>query len=172
MGNDIAHPLEEHHSHERFMRAALAEARIALDEGNIPVGAVVVHDGEIVSTGRNAVDSMHNDLFHAEHVAVARIPHLLWDRRHRCTVYTTMEPCAMCLGVIVYSAIDRIVWGASDSLSATHATVEVTPYYRMRKLVFLGGVLEAECQALLNAYVERHRARPYLFKRRAGGAAD
>lgn len=172
MSNDSAHPLEEHHSHERFMRAALAEARIALDEGNVPVGAVVVHDGEIISTGRNAVESMRNDLLHAEHKAVARIPHLLWDRRRRCTVYTTMEPCAMCLGVIVYSAIDRIVWRGSDPLAATHAAVEATPYYRMRKLVLLGGVLENECQALFNAYVERHRARPYLFKQRLGGAGS
>lgn len=153
------------------MRAALAEARIALDEGNIPVGAVVVHDGEIVSAGRNAVDSTRNDRLHAEHVAVARIPQLLWDRRRRCTVYTTMEPCAMCLGVIVYSAIDRIVWGASDPLAATHATVEVIPYYRMRKLILLGGVLDDECQALLNAYVERHPARSYLSRQRAGGTA-
>ena len=132
---------------------------------------MVVRDGEIVSTGRNAVDSMRDDLLHAEHAAVARIPHLLWDRRRRCTVYTTMEPCAMCLGVIVYSAIDRIVWGASEPLAATHAALEATPYYRMRKLVLAGGVLEAECQALLDAYVERHPERPYLFKQCAGGAA-
>ena len=70
----------------------------------------------------------------------------------------------MCLGAIVYSAIDRIVWGASDRLSATHATIEGTPYYSRRKLVLLGGVLEAECQALLNEYVRRDPRRHYLFK--------
>lgn len=137
---------------------------MALDAGDIPVGAVVVHGGEIVSTGRNGVESGRNDLLHAEHVAVARIPQLLWSRRRACTVYTTMEPCAMCLGAIVYSAIDRIVWGASDPLAATHASVNATPYYNRRKLVLLGGVLEADCQALLNEYVRRSARRRYLFK--------
>src|SRR5574340_1420597 len=128
MESRSTHELEELHAHERFMRVALGAARIALDGGNIPVGAVVVHNGEIVSTGRNAVESGSNDLLHAEHTAVARIPQLLWSRRRACTIYTTMEPCAMCLGTIVYSAIDRIVWGASDRLAATHAAVEAIPY--------------------------------------------
>lgn len=156
--------MEERYSHERFMRAALEEARLALDEGNIPVGAVVVHDGEVVSTGRNAVESRRNDLLHAEHSAVARIPGFLWSHRRQCTIYATMEPCAMCLGAIVYSAIDRIIWGASDRLCATHAAVAATPYYGQRRLVLLGGVLEAECQALLNEYVLRTPGRDYLFK--------
>ncbi|HET7260485.1 MAG TPA: nucleoside deaminase [Casimicrobiaceae bacterium] len=163
-GKNSAPDVAEHYSHERFMCAALEEARLALEAGDIPVGAVVVHDGEIVSTGRNAVESERNDLLHAEHTAVARIPQFLWRRRRECTVYTTMEPCAMCLGAIVYSAIDRIVWGASDPLAATHAAVEATPYYGRRTLVLLGGVLEAECQALLNEYVRRNARRGYLFK--------
>ncbi len=69
-----------------------------------------------------------------------------------------------CASAIVYSAIDRIVWGASDPLAATHAAVEATPYYGRRTLVLLGGVLEAECQALLNEYVRRNARRGYLFK--------
>jgi tRNA(adenine34) deaminase len=154
----------EHYAHERFMRAALEEARLALAAGDIPVGAVVVHDGEVVGRGRNAVESQRNDLLHAEHTAIAQIPQFLWRHRRECTVYTTLEPCAMCLGAIVYSAIDRIVWGASDPLAATHTAIEATPYYGRRKLVLLGGVLEAECQMLLNEYVRRIGRRGYLFK--------
>ncbi len=157
--------LADHHDHARFMHEALLEARIALDAGDIPVGAVIVHNGEIVARGRNATDSQRNDLLHAEHVAVASIPTFLWEHRRQCIVYTTLEPCAMCLGAMLYSAIDRVVWGASDPLCATHDTVACTPYYRQRGLVLCGGVLEAESQALLNAYHERNPIRPYLAKK-------
>lgn len=87
--------LPDLHAHERFMRLALDEARIALETGDIPVGAVIVHDGEVVSTGRNATESQRNDLLHAEQVAVSRIPQFLWTHRRQCTLYTTLEPCAM-----------------------------------------------------------------------------
>lgn len=156
--------LPDLHAHERFMRLALDEARIALETGDIPVGAVIVHDGAVVSTGRNATESQRNDLLHAEQVAVSRIPQFLWTHRRRCTLYTTLEPCAMCLGVSVYSAIDRIVWGASDPLCATEATIACTPYYAKKRLILLGGVLASESQELLNEYVRRTPVRPYLHR--------
>ncbi|MFO1313782.1 MAG: nucleoside deaminase [Burkholderiales bacterium] len=155
---------EQHHSHERFMLEALMEARAALHAGDIPVGAVIVHDGNVISSGRNRIDSARNDLLHAELSAISKVPEFLWSHRRQCIVYTTLEPCSMCLGTIVYSAIDRIVWGASDPLCATHATIECTPYYNRRRLQLVGGVLEPECQALLNEYVRRDPRRPYLRK--------
>jgi len=150
------------------MRLALAEAVQALVAGDIPVGAVVVFDGEVVSRGRNATETLRSDLAHAEHDAVSRIPEFLWTHRRQCTVYTTLEPCAMCLGSIVYSSVDRVIYGAGDPLCATDATIRCTPYYNRRRLVLIGGVLEAECQALLNAYHERNPIRPYLYKPAAG----
>lgn len=156
--------LPDLHDHERFMRLALAEARLALEAGDIPVGAVIVHDGEPVSSGRNCIESQRNDLLHAEQVAVSRIPQFLWTHRRQCVLYTTLEPCAMCFGVAVYSAVDRIVWGASDPLCATQATIAVTPYYNRRRLVLVGGVLADECEALLAEYHRRTGIRPYLAR--------
>lgn len=156
--------MEHHYAHERFMALALNEARIALEEGNVPIGAVVVLGDEVVASARNLIETAEDDTLHAEAAAIRRIPQVLWRNRRRCTVYTTMEPCAMCLGTIIYSSVDRIVWGASDPLCATHATIECTPYYRKKRLVLLGGVLERECQELLNEYVRRSPKRPYLHK--------
>lgn len=156
--------LPELHAHERFMQVALDEARLALDAGDIPVGAVIVHNGEVVSTGRNATESQRNDLLHAEQVAVSRIPQFLWAHRRRCTLYTTLEPCAMCLGAAVYSAIDRIVWGASDPLCATLATIGCTPYYAKKRLILIGDVLAKDSQELLNEYHRRTPIRPYLYR--------
>lgn len=154
------------YEHERFMRIALEEARAALAAGDIPVGAVIVHGDEVVARGRNAIESRRDDLHHAEHHAISQVPEFLWLHRRRCTLYSTLEPCAMCVGAAVYSAIDRLVWGASDPLCHTDAMIASVPYYNGRKLVTLRGVLEDECQALLEEYVRRNPRRPYLSKSR------
>lgn len=158
--------MNEHYGHERFMRTALEEARAALEAGDIPVGAVIVHETEIVARGRNAIESLRDDLHHAEHHAISQIPEFLWRHRRACTLYSTLEPCAMCVGTAVYSAIDRLVWGASDPLCHTDAMIACVPYYNRRRLVMLGGVLKDECEALLDEYVRRNPRRPYLSKAR------
>lgn len=155
----------EDYAHDRFMRIALEEARAALDAGDIPVGAVIVHGTDVIARGRNAIESREDDLHHAEHHAISRAPQFLWRHRRQCTLYSTLEPCALCLGAAVYSAIDRLVWGAGDPLCATARMMEVVPYYGRKRLVLLGGVLQDECQALLDEYVRRNPRRPYLSQR-------
>lgn len=156
--------IELYHSHERFMRMALQDARIALEAGDVPVGAVLVHNGEIVSIGLNQIESRRNDMLHAENTALWKAAPFLWEHRRECVLYSTLEPCALCFGAAAYSSVDRFVWGASDPLCATHAMTECVPYYKRKRFVLLGGVLEQECQELLNEYVRRSPIRPYLAK--------
>lgn len=151
------------------MQEALVLARESLARRDAAIGAVIVHDGEIVARGCNAVDSQCNDSLHAEFAAIQSIPAFLYAHKRRCTIYTTLEPCAMCLGAIVYSGIDRIVYGASDPLCATHPTLAATPYYAQKRLVIVPGVLERDCQLALNEYVALRPNRPYLFKPLAAG---
>ncbi|MGE5665715.1 MAG: nucleoside deaminase, partial [Betaproteobacteria bacterium] len=112
------------------MRAALEQARLALAEGNLPIGAVIVHDGQIVATGRNGVDSGENDTHHAELAAIQSIPKFLFRHKRQCTVYTTLEPCMMCMGTILIARIHRIVWGATDPVAGV---ADMLPRYTYLK---------------------------------------
>ena len=143
--------------HERHMRAALDQGRMAAGEGNLPIGAVIVHNGEVVATGRNAIDSSKNDTRHAELTAIESIPKFLFAHKRECTVYTTLEPCMMCLGAIINSGIDKIVFGVSDAWVGGLCLLPHGDYYRAKTASFtiVGGVLAEESQAMLNEYVRR-----------------
>src|SRR5215813_11761002 len=97
------------------MRAALAEAQRAFDEGEVPVGCVVVREGVVIGRGRNQVERMKDATAHAEIVAIGAASTALdsW-RLDECTLYVTLEPCAMCAGAIVLSRVGRVVYGAID----------------------------------------------------------
>ena len=100
---------------ERFMRAALAEARAAAAEGEVPIGAVVVHRGEIIARAHNRREQDADPSAHAEFAALLEAARQLgrW-RLVGCTVYVTLEPCCMCAGLMVNARIDRCVYGAPD----------------------------------------------------------
>jgi len=97
------------------MKRALARAKTAAKCGEVPIGAVIVKDGEIISSGRNMRESKNNALHHAEVIAISRACKKLnaW-RLIDCTLYVTMEPCPMCAGAIVNSRIKRVVYGCYD----------------------------------------------------------
>lgn len=99
----------------RFMRMALDEARAAAEEGEVPIGAIVVHDGEVIARAHNRRETDADPAAHAEFLAMEEASRVLgrW-RLTGCTVYVTLEPCAMCAGLMVNSRIDRCVYGASD----------------------------------------------------------
>src|SRR5262245_13096889 len=111
----------------RFMKAALAEARRAAAEDEVPVGAVLVKDGEIVSRDRNRRERLHDPTAHAEMLAITSAAAELetW-RLEGCTLYVTLEPCAMCAGAVVLARIPRVVYGATDpKAGAAGAVVEL-----------------------------------------------
>lgn len=101
--------------HARFMREALEQAGIAPLYGEVPVGAVVVKDGQVIAQAFNLRETLQDPTAHAEHIAMRRAARELGSwRLEGCTVYVTLEPCAMCAGTMVLSRIERCVYGASD----------------------------------------------------------
>lgn len=145
---------------ERFMEAALAEAREAAAAGEIPVGAVVVAGGEVVAAGQNRSIRDSDPSGHAEIVALraaaaARSNYRLND----ATLYVTLEPCAMCIGAIVQARVSRLVFGAYDpKAGAAGSVIDLTdsPAFNHRYEV-LGGVLADACGELLQEFFQDKR---------------
>ena len=104
---------------EQGMRAALREARAAAAAGEVPVGCVIVHDGMVIGRGRNQVEALNDPTAHAEILAIGAASDTLrsW-RLTDCTIYVTLEPCAMCAGAIVLARLPRLVYGATDPRAA------------------------------------------------------
>jgi tRNA(adenine34) deaminase len=153
-------------AHRKFMHAAMEQARAAMAEGNMPIGAVVVHDGRIVGVGRNAIDNPPDDTHHAELRAIQAAASFLAEHKHECTIYTTLEPCMMCLGAIVNVGIDRVIIAAPDSHVGALELLPHGAYYRrkLEGMSIVTGVLEAESQTLLNEYVRKTGWRPHLAR--------
>lgn len=133
---------------EDYMKVALEEALTAGGEDEVPVGAVVVKDGEIIARGRNMRNSLPDSTSHAEIVAIRSACRRLgrWNLAD-CELYVTLEPCMMCSGAIVYSRIKRVIFGAYDKRFGCAGTVYnlvADPKFNHRALV-TGGVLEEEC---------------------------
>jgi tRNA(adenine34) deaminase len=145
---------------EMLMAAALDEAWRALREGELPVGAVVARGGEILSRGRNRREESHDPTAHAELEAIRGAADALggW-RLTGCTLYVTLEPCAMCAGAIVASRLDRVVYGASDPAAGCCGSVyritEDPAFTHFAKAD--GGLLADECQALLTQFFAARR---------------
>lgn len=142
------------------MRAAISEAKIAGQAGEVPVGAVVVIDNEIVARGINRTISDSDPSAHAEIVALRAAAHQLGNHRLTgATLYVTLEPCAMCVGAIVQARIDRLVFGAYDpKAGAAGSAIDLTdsPAFN-HSFEVNGGVLADECGAVLTAFFERRR---------------
>ena len=137
----------EHLDHERFMREALKEAELAMGEGERPIGAVVVCSGDVVGRGRAQHKARHSKVAHAEMNALIQAERTVRDHRHECVVYSTVEPCVMCLGAIVMSDIDYIVFALADHWIEP-STILRNDYMRRHVQRYMGGVLEAESAAL------------------------
>ena len=141
------------------MRAALALAKEAFDDGEVPVGAVVVRKGEIVGEGRNRREKGKNALYHAEIEAIDNACKRLggW-RLWECELYVTLEPCPMCAGAIVNARIPQVYFGAYDFKNGSCGTI--TNLFEMPynfKPECLGGIMEDECAALLKDFFKTLR---------------
>jgi len=144
----------------RFMREALASASAAEASGEVPVGAVIVRDDTVVARAANAMKA-GGATAHAELRAIeSALAALGSERLSGCTLYVTLEPCAMCAGAIVLARLDRVVFGAWDPKAGMAGSVEDLlrhPRLNHRPEVE-GGVLEAECAQLLTRFFEERRA--------------
>ena len=145
---------------ERMMRLALLEAEGCLDSGDVPVGAVVARDGEMLTAAGNARERLQDPTAHAEVLALRDASSLSdsW-RLDGCTLYITLEPCAMCAGAMVLSRIDRVVFGARDPKAGFGGSVgNLLQDERLNHRVDVTvGLLEDECGELLRAFFRERR---------------
>ena len=150
------------HNDEFFMRQAMALARQAEALGEVPVGAVMVRDGEIVGRGFNAPISSHDPTAHAEIAALRDAARQLGNYRlPGCDLFVTLEPCAMCAGAILHARLGRLVYGARDLKTGVHGSV--LDLFAVKQLnhhtTVVEGVLAEECGQMLSAFfAERRRA--------------
>jgi tRNA(adenine34) deaminase len=147
----MIHPFDD----EYFMKRALAEAEQAYQEGEIPVGAIVVCQNKIIARAHNQTETLSDVTAHAEMLAITAATGWLGAKYlSGCTLYVTLEPCLMCAGALGWAQLDRIVWGASDprrgfskvAAEALHPKTEITQ-----------GLLAQESEKLLKAFFEARR---------------
>ena len=147
--------MEQHETDEKFMRLALNEARKALNEQEVPIGAVVVADGAVVGRGHNLVETLSDPTAHAEMQVITAAANALGGKYlNECTLYVTLEPCVMCAGAIGWAQVKRLVYGATDEKrgyrmfapQAIHPRTEV-----------VSGVMADESVALLKDFFKGKR---------------
>jgi len=145
---------------ERFMRRAIAEAEHALGHADVPIGAVVVHGGEVVGAGHNERELRQDPTAHAEIIALRAAAHALGSWRVLdSTLYVTLEPCAMCAGAIVLARVPRVVYGCTDpKAGAAGSVLDVLSEPRLNhRPEVTGGVLARDCATLLTDFFAARR---------------
>ena len=145
---------------EYYMKEALKAAQDAYDAGEVPIGAVIVHNGEIIGRGFNRRNTEGNPLCHAEIIAINEAAHFMGDWRiEDCTMYVTVEPCPMCAGAIVQARIPRVVYGAKNPKAGCAGSVlDVLNEPKLNHQVDVTeGVLKEECAAMMKEFFKRFR---------------
>ncbi|MEE3383809.1 MAG: nucleoside deaminase [Prevotella sp.] len=146
---------EERQKDEQYMRRALDEARQALEEGEIPIGAVVVAKGRIISRAHNQTETLNDVTAHAEMLAITAAANALGGKYLTdCTLYVTVEPCPMCAGAIGWAQVPRIVYGAADEKRGYQ---RFAPNVLHPRANAVGGILEEECRQLMLDFFKSRR---------------
>ena len=146
--------------HEPFMRMALEQAQAAAADGEVPVGAVVVKNGQVIGRGRNSPVLAHDPTAHAEVLALREAAQVLGNYRlEGCTLYVTLEPCTMCSGAMLHARVDRVVYGAAEPKTGAAGSVfNVFAYPQINhQTEVLRGVLADECAAMLADFFQQRR---------------
>ena len=142
------------------MRAALAEARKSAEAGEVPIGAVVVHDGAIIAHGQNSVIRMSDPTALAEIVAMRHAANVLGNYRlNGCTLYVTLEPCAMCAGAMIHARMERLVYATADpKAGACGSVLSVLNHPQLNHQMKVGeGILAEEASQLLRSFFRERR---------------
>lgn len=140
---------------ELFMRKALDEAQAAFDEGEIPIGAVIVCGGRVIARAHNLTETLCDVTAHAEMQAITSAASALGGKYlDGCTLYVTVEPCPMCAGAIGWAQIKRVVFGAADE---KRGFIKYAPDVLHPKAVVTAGVLETECRTLMQDFFRNKR---------------
>lgn len=141
-----------------FMKEAIKQAKKAAAIGEVPIGAVIVQNGKIISRGYNKRETKKNALLHAEIDAINKACKKLggW-RLPECEIYVTLEPCPMCMGAIISARIDRLYFGAYDEKSGAASSVLDLSGALPHKVITQGGVMENECKKILTDFFKELR---------------
>jgi tRNA(adenine34) deaminase len=141
-------------SHEYFMKLALGEAKKAFDEGEVPVGAVVVYDNKIIGRGYNLTERLHDVTAHAEMQAITAAANYIGAKYLTgCKMYVTLEPCVMCAGALYWSQIDEVIIGTRDEKRGyISQNLKLHPKTKLEL-----GVLEDECSLVLKTFFKNLR---------------
>ena len=146
--------------HKKWMKIALKEAEKAFDEGEVPVGAIVVRSNHIIGKGHNQVEQLKDATAHAEMIAITAAANFLRDwRLEDCNLYVTKEPCAMCAGAIINSRIKTLIFGCYDEDSGCCGSLyQICHDPRLpHRTAVKGGILEDDCLSLLVSFFKSKR---------------
>ena len=146
-------------SDEKYMLLALEEAKKAAEIGEVPIGAVIVRDGEVIASAHNGRETTFDATAHAETSAIREACKKLrgWHLTN-CTLYVTLEPCPMCAGAIINSRIDRVVFGAYDNREGSFGSlINLASYPYSSRPEIVGGVMERECKEVLSGFFKKIR---------------
>jgi tRNA(adenine34) deaminase len=145
---------------ERYMRLAIEQAEIAQENGDVPIGAVIVHNGQIIGKAYNQREQLQDPTAHAEIIALTQAAAALesW-RLEDCTMYVTLEPCPMCAGSLVLARINRLVYGCDDpKTGAVKSLYNIVTDSRLNhRIEVINGVLADECSDLLEQFFQKRR---------------
>lgn len=144
---------------KEFMKLAITEAQKAAEKGEVPVGAVIVKNGEVISTGHNLREEKQNALSHAEIEAINLACQKLGSwRLDDCELYVTLEPCPMCTGAIINARIKTVIFGAYDSkMGCMDSVINLCDYPFNHHPEIYGGIMEDECLAVLQNFFKKLR---------------
>jgi tRNA(adenine34) deaminase len=146
--------------HEKWMQAALAEAQSAFEAGEVPIGAVIVHEDRLIAAAGNQRETLNDPTAHAEMIAITQAAQTLGSwRLLDCTLYVTLEPCPMCAGAIVQARLPRVYYGAADPKAGACDTLfQLTSDVRLNhQAIVIGGLLKDESRALLQEFFAQQR---------------
>ena len=145
---------------QQFIKAAIDQANIALENSDVPIGAVIVHQNKIVAKGYNQRHKLNDPTAHAEIIAITAAAEYIGNwRLHGCTIYVTLEPCPMCAGALVLARIDRLVYGCDDpKAGAVKSLYNIVQDTRLNhRLEVTNGILADECSAILTDFFKKKR---------------
>ncbi len=143
------------HTDEYFMKEALKEAQMAFDRGEVPVGAIITFDSQIIARAHNLTETLVDVTAHAEMQAFTSASDYIGGKYLRnCTLYVTLEPCTMCAGASSWTQISNIVFGAYDT---KRGYSKLGSHITHPKTKIIGGIMEKECNKLLNTFFEQKR---------------
>jgi tRNA(adenine34) deaminase len=153
----------DHDNH--FMRLALRQAERAAKEGEVPVGAVIVHEGKLIAQAHNQVEMLHDPTAHAEILAITQAAEALKDwRLAGAVMYVTKEPCPMCAGALVLARVAKVIWGVSDPQrggAVSMFQILQSPALNHR-VDYAAGLMEAECRDVIQTFFRSRRAEDQL----------